>query len=400
MSRLSKGDTAGTPLYMSPEQLLGQPVDVRADVYSLGAVLYEFLAGHPPFFTGHIPTQVKYMAPKPIEGVPEPINAVLLRMLSKKPEDRPAGVKEAAAALQEAVETQAAPPVGRPSPAPPKQPLQMRRLDAVGDVSLPKTLALDCGNGVALKLALIPAGEFMMGGDELPEQVARKCGGVEANADWFRDEQPQHPVDIANPFYMGIYEVTQEQYEAVMGTNPSIFSGPKNPVENVSWNDAVEFCRKLSATAGRTVRLPTEAEWEYACRAGTTTPFSFGETISTDQANYDGNYVYGDGKKGQYRQKTTPVGSLPPNAWGLYDMHGNVWEWCSSLYKEYPYKSDDGREGLSGTGTRVLRGGSWSGSPWLLRSAGRLSNVPASRNFLVGFRVAVSVVSQQFSDST
>jgi formylglycine-generating enzyme required for sulfatase activity len=165
----------------------------------------------------------------------------------------------------------------------------------------PKELTLDCGNHASMKLVLIPAGEFMMGADEPPEQVVQKCNGVETKAEWFQNEQPQHRVKITKPFYMGVYVVTQAQYEAVTALNPSHFKGERNPVECVSWNDAQEFCKKLSEKTGQTVRLPTEAEWEYACRAGTTTPFNTGETISTDQANYDGRFTYESGRKGKYR---------------------------------------------------------------------------------------------------
>ena len=137
----------------------------------------------------------------------------------------------------------------------------------------------------------------------------------------------------------GVYTVTQEQWQAVMGNNPSHFKGEKNlPVEKVSWDDCQEFIKKLREKDKKPYRLPTEAEWEYACRAGTTTPFHFGETISTDQANYNGNFTYGNGKKGVYRKKTTPVGSFPANAWGLHDMHGNVWQWCQDWYGDYPQK--------------------------------------------------------------
>jgi formylglycine-generating enzyme required for sulfatase activity len=168
--------------------------------------------------------------------------------------------------------------------------------------------------------------------------------------------------------------VTQAQWQAVMGYNPSYFKGDDRPVEKVSWGDCQEFCLiHLAARDGKRYRLPTEAEWEYACRAGTTTPFSFGETISTDQANYDGNYTYGKGKKGTYRQQTTMVGSFPPNAWGLFDMQGNVWEWCQDGYGPYPLRGNEDpllKDGLP----RVLRGGSWDYYP--------RGCPPASRNWV------------------
>ena len=201
-----------------------------------------------------------------------------------------------------------------------------------------------------------------------------------AKAEWFQNEQPQHRVKITKPFYMGVYVVTQAQYEAVMGANPSYFKGESNPVEKVSWNDAVEFCKKLSAKTGQTVRLPTEAEWEYACRAGTTTPFNTGETISTDQANYNGNFTYGSGSKGEYRQKTVAVGSFAPNALGLYDMHGNVWEWCQDWYDAGYYKNSptDDPPGPEKGESRVLRGGSWNSDPRSCRSAVRSRGVPGT----------------------
>ena len=154
-----------------------------------------------------------------------------------------------------------------------------------------------------------------------------------------KDDEIQHKVTLTKGFYMGVYTVTQEQWQEVMGNNPSHFKGEKNlPVEHVSWDDCQEFIKKLREKDKKPYRLPTEAEWEYACRAGTTTPFHFGETISTDQANYNGNFTYGNGKKGVYREKTTPVGSFPANAWGLHDMHGNVWQWCQDWYGDYPQK--------------------------------------------------------------
>ena len=165
-----------------------------------------------------------------------------------------------------------------------------------------------------IEMVKIPAGSFLMGSPTSEESH-------------FASESPQHEVTLET-FWMSQSPITQAQWEYVMGTNPSHFKGEGLPVECVSWHDAMEFCRRLSQQTGHTYTLPSEAQWEYACRAGTTTPFSFGDTITTDQANYDGNYTYGNGPKGEYRQQTTPVGMFPPNDWGLHDMHGNVWEWC------------------------------------------------------------------------
>jgi len=189
--------------------------------------------------------------------------------------------------------------------------------------------------------------------------------------------------------------VTQAQYEAVIGGNPSRLKGANRPVETVSWNDAVEFCQKLSAKTKRQFRLPSEAEWEYACRAGTTTPFYFGDTISTAQANYDGNQIYGSGEKGEYRQKTTDVGSFPPNAFGLYDMHGNVWEWCLDHYHaSYEGAPTDGSAWIDKNAkegaTRVRRGGSWDFPPVACRSACRFYYNPRATDYFIGFRIVCS----------
>ena len=200
--------------------------------------------------------------------------------------------------------------------------------------------------------------------------------------------ETQHKVTLTKGFYMSVYTVTQEQWQAVMGNNPSVFKGEKNlPVDQVSWEDCQEFVKKLREKDKKAYRLPAEAEWEYACRAGTKTPFHFGETISTDQANYFGEAVYGDGKKGKYRGKTTPVGSFPANAWGLHDMPGNVWQWCEDRYADYPQKDVDDPQGAEKGDFRVLRGGSWIGDPWNCRSAFRRWYEPGYRFFNFGCRV-------------
>ena len=173
-----------------------------------------------------------------------------------------------------------------------------RQDEAAQAAGLPKEIALDLGNGVSMKLVLIPAGKFRMGSPK---------GEKERN-----DDELQHKVVISKPFYMGACTVTQEQYERAMGVNPSDFGGATNPVENVLWDDAAEFCLKLSRETGQVVRLPTEAEWEYACRAGTTTPFNTGQTITTAQANFDGLLACGYGEEGEDRFRTMPVGSFQP----------------------------------------------------------------------------------------
>jgi formylglycine-generating enzyme required for sulfatase activity len=234
------------------------------------------------------------------------------------------------------------------------------------------SLTLDLGKGVTMKLVLIRPGKFMMGSPDSEE--GRKA-----------EEGPLHEVTISRPFCMGVTEVTQAQYEAVMGTNPGASTAA--PAENVSWGDAVEFCRKASEKTGKTVRLPTEAEWEYACRAGSTTRFSFGDSDGTL-----GDYAwYGSNSGG----KTHPVGQKKPNPWGLYDMHGNVWEWCQDLQGRYAAGAVTDPAG-AGAGTyRVLRGGSWFSDPVFCRSAYRGSFYsPGLRGTHCGFRVVVSVSAQ------
>jgi formylglycine-generating enzyme required for sulfatase activity len=234
----------------------------------------------------------------------------------------------------------------------------------------------ELGNGISLDLVSLPGGPFTM-------------GSPAKETDRGSDEAPQRQVKVA-AFAMGRYAVTQAQYQAIMGRNPSHFKGANRPVEQVSWHEAVEFCTRLSSRTGRTYDLPSEAEWEYACRAGTTTPFYFGETITSDLANYDGNSTYGSGPKGVYRQETTEVGRFPPNAFGLYDMHGNVWEWCLDHYRStYQGAPMDGSAYLTQdkAAARLLRGGSWFFNPMNCRSANRNRLNPASRNYLIGFRV-------------
>jgi formylglycine-generating enzyme required for sulfatase activity len=240
----------------------------------------------------------------------------------------------------------------------------------------------------------IPSGTFQMGSTSSAAQEAFEDANrfhKDAKYEWFSWEQPQHQVNVSG-FAMGKYEVTQAQWQAIMGNNPSEFKGDLNlPVEKVSWEDAQEFCRKLSARTGKNYRLPTEAEWEYAARAGTITAFAFGSTINTQIVNYDGNYPYQQAAKGSYRKQTVPVGSLgAANGFGLFDMHGNVWEWCEDVWHEsYVGAPSDGSAWLSGgnSSRRVVRGGSWYFYGWHCRSAARSWNAPGSRYVYLGFRV-------------
>ncbi|MEH2445625.1 MAG: bifunctional serine/threonine-protein kinase/formylglycine-generating enzyme family protein [Nostoc sp.] len=237
----------------------------------------------------------------------------------------------------------------------------------------------DLGNGNTLEMVEIPGGHFLMG-SPLTEK--------ERNP----NEGPQHLMTL-QPFFIGKFTVTQEQYQAVMGMNPSSLQGAKLPVVEVSWNDAVNFCKKLSFMTSKSYRLPTEAEWEYAARAGTTTPFYFGETITTKIANYNGE-SYGSAPQGENRQQTVDVGSLPANAFGLYEMHGNVWEWCQDKYhNDYRGMPADGSAWGSGNNNPcLLRGGSWFSQSSVCRSSARLdgSNSDVATDY--GFRVVCTLL--------
>jgi formylglycine-generating enzyme required for sulfatase activity len=216
-------------------------------------------------------------------------------------------------------------------------------------------------NGVEIQMVSVPGGTFLMGSPL-----------SETGRD--QDEGPQNEANVQS-FRIGKYEVTQAQYRAVTGMNPSSFRGDDLPVDSVSWSDAVEFCNKLSRTTGRAYRLPTEAEWEYAARAKTTGPFAGDADLITWYDANSGN-------------RTHPVGQKEPNGFGLYDMNGNVWEWCQSKYRPYPYRADDGREDLQGKDVRVMRGGSWLSAQKGCRSAYRRRVPPDDRT--IGFRIVLA----------
>jgi formylglycine-generating enzyme required for sulfatase activity len=260
-------------------------------------------------------------------------------------------------ALQQTIQRYYEPPISEPKPSVPPVRSESKAGEAVT-------------NSIGMKLVWILPGTFQMGGNDV-----------------FGAEKPIHTVKISKGFYMGVHEVTQGQYQLVMGTNPSKFKGSNLPVEQVTWNDAVEFCKKLSQKEGKTYRLPTEAEWEYACRAGTTTKYSFG-----DSESHVGEYAwYGWG--GNSNSKTHPVGTKKPNAWGLYDMHGNVFEWCQDWYASDWYSKGPAEnplnEGYGDRKYRVLRGGSWNGHPVYCQSGGRTMDLPDIRYDGYGFRVVL-----------
>lgn len=238
-------------------------------------------------------------------------------------------------------------------------------------------LTASLGERVTLDLVSIPGGTFVMG-----------------DARHHQDEQPLRQVTVS-PFYIGKYPITQAQYRAIMGDDAGLGVGADYPIENISWHDAIEFCHKLSQLTGKTTTLPSEAQWEYACRAGTNTAFHFGDTITPDVANYNGDYPYGGAPRGENREQTTPVGSFPANAFGLYDMHGNVWEWCLDAYQpSYQGAPTDGSAGVDlslteGDLKRVMRGGAWDYVARGCRSAVRCSLAAGIRMGGCGLRVVL-----------
>jgi formylglycine-generating enzyme required for sulfatase activity len=291
------------------------------------------------------------------------------------------------------------PPTSRSTPPPPPEPLPAPKqptfsfdiitVDATGRETdrRPGTapyFSEDLGNGIILDMVQTPGGRFMMGAAK----------GEEGASD---DEFPQHEVRV-EAFAIGKFAVTQAQWKAIanlskvkidLNPDPANFKGANRPIEQVSWNEAIEFCDRLSRKTQKTYRLPSEAQWEYACRAGTTTPFHFGETITPKLANYNGNYLYAKAAKGEYRETTIDVGSFPPNAFGLYDMHGNVWEWCmDTWHSSYDRAPNDGSAWIDKSAeTRLIRGGSWLNYPHNCRSAVRNHLDPAHRVNGLGFRV-------------
>ena len=240
---------------------------------------------------------------------------------------------------------------------------------------------------VTQRFRWIRPGRFLMGS---PEDEAERYGG----------EGPQHEVAITQGLWLAETACTQALWEAVMVDNPGRFKGPQRPVEQVSWDDVQGFLSRINALLpDLELRLPTEAQWEYACRAGSTTPFSFGDDINSDQVNFNGNYPYrgrrrrrrgsSRGKAGTYREETVDVRTLPPNAWGLHEMHGNVWEWCADGQREYHEGVQRDPVGEQGAGVaRAVRGGSWISNARGVRSARRVWFGPGYRAGILGFRLA------------
>jgi formylglycine-generating enzyme required for sulfatase activity len=389
---------AATPAYAPLEQMMYQGTDARSDLYSLAVMLYYLMTGQLPPIALQRREAVWRGLPDPLipanklnPQVPAGIADVLTQAMSLSADDRPASASE----MGESLCRDEAPTI----PINPPLPLRTFEFDLVtvdirGQVKERRKgraqyYVEDLGGGVTLEMVEIPGGAFLMGSPE------SEAGRLES-------EGPQHEITVS-PFYMGKYEVTQAQWRIVaklpkagldLASEPSRFKGDNLPVEQVSWEEAVEFCERLSRATGRQYRLPSEAEWEYACRAGTTTPFAFGETITPELVNYDVNYPYASVPKGTYRfyrGQTTSVGSLgAANAFGLYDMHGNVWEWCMDWYSKNYYSQSPNADpkGPNTGSSRVMRGGGWDdrGAQYC-RSAYRSRYAPGDRGYFLGFRL-------------
>ncbi|BAZ13372.1 serine/threonine protein kinase [Calothrix sp. NIES-4071] len=351
------------------------------DVYALAATLYSLLTQEIPCPANFRQTGIPLPPPKQFNGkISDRVNDAILAGMALEPSRRPQTVREWLELLSNSSS----------SKIPTKSfEFEYATLTVVksGFFGREKTCKItrhrgqaeffteDLGDGIVLEMVKIPGGKFTMGSPENEEQ----------SLDF---ERPQHQITIPS-FFIGKFAITQQQYQAITGKNPSCFSGAKRPVEKVSWHDAVNFCAKISQKTGKNYRLPSESEWEYACRAGTVTPFHFGETITTELANYRGNYTYGSAPKGEYREETTNVGSFPANQFGLYDMHGLVWEWCQDNWHDnYNGAPSNGNAWLDNDNyCRLLRGGSWRSYPYDCRSAFRDLSNPDVDPYSFGFRV-------------
>jgi eukaryotic-like serine/threonine-protein kinase len=377
-------NAAGTPAYMPPEAFEGK-LDKQSDLWSVGVILYEMLSGRRPFPGDDwnlLRSSILSREPEPLpNSVPEWLRQAVASALAKDLEARFKTAEKMRAALVEPCATLQPKPQLAPNdsvilaeqttikPARLLRPVDHRPKPAGLDKVVLAKCYIENINGVPMEMILVPGNKFQM-------------GSLDSEGD--DSERPRHEVKVP-PFYCSKFPVTQKQWQAVMKNNPSAFKGADLPVETVSWNDAKAFCSNLLQLTGKAYRLPSEAEWEYACRAGSTSKWYFGddEGLLKQYAWYDKNS----------ESKTHPVGQRRPNAFGLYDMHGNVWEWCEDTWhNNYDRAPKDGSSWLSGgeSSYRVLRGSSWGLDEWFCRAATRYWDAPGDRSNLIGFRVVWS----------
>ena len=389
-----------TPGYAPPEQYHENgETGPFIDVYALAATLYYLLTGEKPVDAPKRENNYPFKEAKQINNeISDNVNKAIVRGMALQASERPQTVQEWLELLT----------------ATPRIEIfkfDLLSVDASGrkvkrEKGQVEYLTEDLGNGISLEMVTIPDGKFMMGtGEKEIKMLLEKFRSDKSMSDRFRRENPQHKVTIQS-FLMSKYLITQAQWRRVaalpkvnwhLKDDPSKFKGDNRPVEGVSWYDAVEFCARLnrfvegrfSKYTNKEYRLPSEAEWEYAARAGTTTPFHFGETITTELVNYDGSYTYASAPKGEFRQQTTEIGSFLPNGFGLYDMHGNVWEWCQdTLHSTYKQAPKDGSAWVDNNHeVRMVRGGCWHCYPDYCRSAYRMDHVSKDGNDNIGFRV-------------
>jgi len=403
----------GTPGYIPTEQAKGKP-RLSSDIYALGMMGIEALTGIPPHLLQEDPQSGQVLWRDRVQ-VSDDLADVLDKMVCDRHTSRyPSAVEALQALTHNLSPLSSASLVSPASSLPAASPLEFEQLE-VKTVFLPleklefETAAISArkslpsydinrsqgsaqcfienlGHDMTLVMVSIPGGQFLMGS---PEDEPER----------FDCESPQHPVTVKS-FFIGQFVVTQAQWHAVatlppinrnLNPAPASVKGANRPVEQVSWEDAVEFCARLSQKTGRDYRLPSEAEWEYACRARTISPFHFGEMLTPSLANYNNSLYTTEQTK---HWQTSLVGSFPANAFGLYDMHGNVWEWCADHWHDnYQGAPVDGSAWLSNNDakTRVIRGGSWKNSSRLCRCAYRSWNPQDGRGNLLGFRVALSL---------
>ena len=379
----------GTYEYMSPEQKRGEEATAQSDLYAVGLMAFKLLTGQNP---GVKPPSRVYA------GLIHDWDGMVERSLEENMADRwpsamgmQAALNAIAKAVNEQLEVRAAAAMQEEERRRAEEAILKEKQTTIKHVKLKisgrdylpegirtKTIAL--GGDATMDFVWIPPGEFQMGSPMTENERSD-------------DEGPQHEVQFSTGFWMCMTEVTQNQYAQMRGVNPSKWKGANLPVDSVSWFDAKTFCEEVSRLLDRRVRLPSEAEWEYACRAETTTAFHCGNQLDSSMANFDGTMPYGGGRQGMARQRTTPVGTFKPNAWGLFDMHGNLFEWCEDWdHDDYNGAPTDGGAWTDPAGQyRILRGGSWKSNAAFCRSARRVGDEPFLKGDLFGFRVVMEV---------